>query len=203
MTGKQKLVAGTTAAALLVGGGGAIAAVELGSSHSSPARAAYAAPGDGIGSFDGGPGPGFRRFDGGSGPGPGFRGFDGGRGGLFGSLDAAATYLGVSASTLSSDLAGGKTLAQVAKAQGKTADGLAGAMVAAQKKQLDAAVAAGRLSQAQEQAIVSNLTQRITGLVNGKRPTGGFGGPGFGGGDDGGGGLGGGSGSFGSSGATA
>jgi hypothetical protein len=102
----------------------------------------------------------------------------GGPGGPGGALDAAATYLGVSADTLRSDLAGGKSLADVAKAQGKSVDGLVTAIVDAQKKQLDAAVSAGKLTQAQATQIESNLEQRVTNLVNGTlpaRPDGGFG----------------------------
>ena len=57
----------------------------------------------------------------------------------------------------------GKTLASVAKAQGKTAGGLVSAMVAAAKTKLAAAVTAGNLTQGQEQSIESSLEQRITG----------------------------------------
>src|SRR5690348_315686 len=85
--------------------------------------------------------------------GPGFfgRGGPGVRGGGAGLLGAdvltpAADYLGVSLSTLQSDLKGGKTLAQEATAKGKTAAGLIDAIVAAEKKVLDAQNAAGWLT---------------------------------------------------------
>ena len=42
-------------------------------------------------------------------------------------------------------------------------------MKAAAQKELDAAVAAGRLTTAQEQKILAGLTQRLTDLVNGKK----------------------------------
>jgi len=107
----------------------------------------------------------------GGGFGHGGRGFGGfGHFGLVGDLSAAATYLGVTTDQLQTDLQGGKTLAQVATAQGKTTDGLVGALVAAAKAKLDAAVTAGRLTAAQESTIVASLQQRITDLVNGTRP---------------------------------
>jgi hypothetical protein len=91
--------------------------------------------------------------------------------GLMGDFSTAATYLGLTTDQLMTDLKGGKTLAQVATAQGKTPDGLISALVAAVEKQLDAAVTANKLSSTQEQAIEKNLQQQITALVNGTRPT--------------------------------
>jgi hypothetical protein len=113
--------------------------------------------------------------DGGPGFGPGGPGGPGG-GGPGGNLDAAATYLGVTTAVLQTDLQGGQTLAQVATAQGKTADGLVAALVTAAKSDLDAAVTAGKLTAAQETSIEADLTAHITDLVNGVRPSGGPGG---------------------------
>jgi hypothetical protein len=87
---------------------------------------------------------------------------------LFGGLDAAASYLGLTEAELRSQLESGKTLAQVAKDRGKSVDGLVQALYDAAKKRLDADVAAGRLTQAQEQSMLADLKQRITDLVNGK-----------------------------------
>ena len=56
---------------------------------------------------------------------------DGGFGhhdGLFLGLDPAASYIGVTEAQLRTELGSGKTLAQVAKAHGKTADGLVAAL---------------------------------------------------------------------------
>jgi len=83
-----------------------------------------------------------------------------------GLLRAAASYLGVSLSTLQSDLRSGKTLADEAAANGKTVDGLVGALTAQAKTSLDAAVAAGTITQAQENAQLNAITQRVTDLVN-------------------------------------
>src|SRR5919201_6713748 len=66
--------------------------------------------------------------------------------GFFGTLDAAASYLGITAAQLRDDLASGKTLAAEAKAKGNSVDGLIAALVDEKKKQLDAAVAAGRIT---------------------------------------------------------
>jgi len=94
-------------------------------------------------------------------------------------LDAAASYLGLSESQLRSQLESGKTLAQVAKAQGKSVDGLVAALKADLKQHLDRAVADGRLTQAQEDQILANADQRLTQLVNGTFPGPPPGGPGF------------------------
>jgi hypothetical protein len=85
-------------------------------------------------------------------------------------LDAAASYLGLTEDQLHSRLESGKTLAEIAKAQGKSVDGLKGAMVKDAKTHLDAAVKAGRLSAAEEQRVLAGLQQRIDDLVNGKLP---------------------------------
>jgi urease alpha subunit len=105
------------------------------------------------------------------GRGPGGKGGPGdhGRGGPGGgriSLDAAATYIGVTASQLRTQLAAGKTLATVATDNGKTADGLKTALTAAAKQDLDAAVTAGRLTQAQEDKALADLPARLDEEIN-------------------------------------
>ena len=90
--------------------------------------------------------------------------------GPFGKLESAATYLGLTEAQLRTQLSNGKTLAQVAKDQNKSVSGLVDAMTASAKKHLDAAVAAGRLTRAQADQVAKDLEQRITELVNGKRP---------------------------------
>jgi polyhydroxyalkanoate synthesis regulator phasin len=82
-------------------------------------------------------------------------------------LAAAANYLGLTEAKLEAQVESGKTLAQVATAQGKTVDGLIAALKADAKQKLDDAVKAGRLTQAQENRILADLDQRITGFVNG------------------------------------
>lgn len=97
-------------------------------------------------------------------------GFGGGHFGHHGGpgLDAAAKYLGLTEAKLRAQLESGKTLAQVAKAQDKSVDGLIAALKADAKQKLDAAVKAGRLTQAQETRMLADLDQRLGDFVNGK-----------------------------------
>jgi uncharacterized protein YidB (DUF937 family) len=97
--------------------------------------------------------------------GPGF-----GRGGPHhhhAGLGAAASFLGMTEAKLRTALGSGQTLAQLAKARGKSVDGLVAAMTKAEIKELDAAVKAGRLSDADRDSIVATLKDRITDIVNG------------------------------------
>jgi hypothetical protein len=98
----------------------------------------------------------------------------------FPGLSAAASYLGLTESRLDARIDSGKTLAQVAKDEGKSVDGLVAALKDDLKQKLDDAVSAGRLSKADEDKILSDADQRITNFVNGKftrppLPEGGFG----------------------------
>jgi hypothetical protein len=86
----------------------------------------------------------------------------------FPGLDAAASYLGLSASQLDAKLDSGKTLAQIAKDEGKAVDGLVAALKGDLKQKLDEAVADGRITKAQEARALSDADQRLKDLVNGK-----------------------------------
>ncbi len=85
-------------------------------------------------------------------------------------LEGAAAYLGLTEEQLRTELESGKTLAQIATAHGKTAAGLVQALYDAKKKDLDAAVAAGKLTQSQADTILSDLKSHLTDLVNGTLP---------------------------------
>ncbi|MFL5937264.1 MAG: hypothetical protein ACJ744_15075 [Gaiellaceae bacterium] len=85
-------------------------------------------------------------------------------------LDAAAKYLGITEAQLRTELRNGKSLADVAKAHGKTVDGLVNALVDEAKTKLDAAVKAGKLTQAQANEMLSDLRHRIADFVNGRFP---------------------------------
>ena len=87
-----------------------------------------------------------------------------------GLLQTAATYLGLSLSDLQTALQNGKSLADEAKAQGKTVDGLVQALLAPLKTQLDQHVSAGDITAAQETAILNRETTRLTDLVNNTKP---------------------------------
>ena len=101
---------------------------------------------------------------------PGFGHGPGGPHEFLHGLDAAASYLGLTEDQLHNRLESGKTLAEIAKAQGKSVDGLRTRMIKDAKAKLDAAVKAGRLSSAEEQRILADLQQHVDDLVNGKLP---------------------------------
>jgi hypothetical protein len=88
-----------------------------------------------------------------------------------GLLQTAAGFLGVSVSDLQSDLKSGKSLADVAKAQGKSVGDLVTALLAPAKKNLDQAVSDGKITQAQETAIIDKMTTALTNLVNNTKPS--------------------------------
>jgi hypothetical protein len=85
------------------------------------------------------------------------------RGGRF---EAAAKYLGLSEAQLFNQLASGKSLAQIAKARGKSVSGLKNAMSTAIKARLDKAVSAKLLTSAQEQEILGRLGQALDNQIN-------------------------------------
>jgi hypothetical protein len=179
VSSRAKVIAGTAAVALVAAGASAFAAVKLTStSHTVTAPAVTSPFRDGLGSYGLGDGRlGGRGFGGGLGPGDDGRDF-GFRGFLGSGMGRAATYLGLSTAQLRSDLQSGQTLAQIAKEQGKTVDGLLAAMLAQAKKTLDTAVSQGLITQAQANQIASGLAARMKDRVNGVRTQGGFGGPG-------------------------
>jgi hypothetical protein len=83
-------------------------------------------------------------------------------------LALPAAYLGISTDALKDQLRSGKTLAQIADATpGKSAHDLVGYLVAQAKTKLDAKVAAGKLTQAQESDLLAKVTSWVTAVVNG------------------------------------
>lgn len=126
----------------------------------------------------GGPGgPGFGR--GGPGFGPGGPG-----GGPFGAgLDAAADYLGLTRAELGRQLTNDRSLADVARAQGKSVEGLQQTLLDAAKSELDRAVADRKLTSDQRDEILQRLRDHVDEIVAGKMgtpptPRGRHGGPG-------------------------
>ena len=137
--------------------------------------------------FLGPPGPGGLVGPGGligpGGPGPRAFGFGLGRAVFFGPdapAAAVAKFLGLTEAQLLKQLQNGKSLADIAKAQGKTTAGLEQAITAAAKTRLDKAVANKNLTAAQEQKILSQLSARMNDLVNNTPPKGALGLLGFG-----------------------
>lgn len=76
-------------------------------------------------------------------------------------LGTAAEFLGLTREELRAELESGKTLAEVAVAQGKTVDGLVTAVLAPAKERLAKAVAAKRLTQQRADELVEKLEQRV------------------------------------------
>ncbi len=74
-----------------------------------------------------------------------------GPGVLGAAADAVATYLGITPAELRTELESGKTLAQIATAHNKTADGVVTILLGQAKQKLDKAVSAGILTAAKEQ----------------------------------------------------
>src|SRR5262245_30773580 len=85
-----------------------------------------------------------------------------------GVLNAVAQYLGISRAELLKDARSGQSLAQIATAHGRSVDGLKSAMLDAVKAKLDAAVAAGKLTSAREQAVFARAEALVDRLVNAK-----------------------------------
>ncbi len=85
--------------------------------------------------------------------------------GARGLLKVAATYVGLTNAQLVAELRSGKSLAQVATAKGKSVDGMEQALLAALKKKVDAAVAAGTLDAARAQTLLERAPARIERIV--------------------------------------
>jgi hypothetical protein len=128
----------------------------------------------------GGPGgaPFGRRGHGGMGK-RGF-GFGGPRGGfgLGAGIAELSTFLGLKPEDLRTQLQSGKSLADIAKAQGKTVADLEAAITTAATTRLDAAVTAGKLTTDQEAKILAGLAQHLDDFVNAVPKARGFGGHG-------------------------
>ena len=100
--------------------------------------------------------------------GDGDRGDHGGPHGHHGAgLKTAATYLGLTEAQLRAELESGKSLADVAKAKGKTVAGLKETLKADLKTKLDAAVKAGRITQAQADEMLARMTEHLDEMIEG------------------------------------
>ena len=89
------------------------------------------------------------------------------------SLSAAAKFLGVSDADLRTQLRDGKSLAGIAKANGKTTADLKAAMKTAITSELDHAVKDNKLTAVQRTNILSGIDARLDDLINNTPPKGG------------------------------
>lgn len=78
-------------------------------------------------------------------------------------LAAAASYLGISQTRLQTEMQSGKTLAEIAKAQGMSVSGLQDAITAAARAHLDDNSA---LTGAQKAAITAQMKARLSTMIN-------------------------------------
>ena len=114
----------------------------------------------------------------------GGHGFGGGRDGMHGGpggldaddLTAAAKALGMTEADLTAALTGGTTPAQVAADRGVAVQTVIDAIVASDSAELEAAVKAGTMTQAEADQRKATLTQHVTDEVNGVAVRPGFGG---------------------------
>jgi polyhydroxyalkanoate synthesis regulator phasin len=92
----------------------------------------------------------------------------------------AADFLGLSLEELGTALRDGETLAEIAAAQGSSAEALIDHLTGLAAEHLDELVADGRITAEQKADMLEHMTERITALVNGEieRPL--MGGPGMG-----------------------
>jgi hypothetical protein len=81
-------------------------------------------------------------------------------------MQAAAKYIGITPTELATARQDGKSLAQIATANGKTVAGLEAAMTSAFKANLDAAVKAGRITQAQADQMLAAFKANLDTMVN-------------------------------------
>jgi len=93
-----------------------------------------------------------------------------GQGARIGFLNAVADYLGLTKAELRTARDNGTTLAELATQQGKSVSGLKQAIYDAAKADLDKAVAAGRLTSAQETTMLSELQSHLDDMVNSTGP---------------------------------
>lgn len=122
-----------------------------------------------------------------SGEGPmfgfGARGFGhGGKGGGMAPFvkggDGLAEFLGIDSATLRTEMQGGKTLAQVAEAHGKSRDDLKAFLTKQNEDRLAEAVSGGKLTQARADEMKAKFAEKIDAMIDGTMPFGGHGGHG-------------------------
>jgi hypothetical protein len=102
--------------------------------------------------------------------GPGGHGFGHGVG-----LDSAASAIGITEDELRTALQSGQSLAEIAQSHGVDPQKVTDALVADAKAHLDQAVASGKITQAEADQMLADITSRTSDAVSGNAPVGGFG----------------------------
>ncbi len=93
-------------------------------------------------------------------------------------LQQVAGAIGITATQLQTEMTAGKTIAAIAKEHNVDAATVIATLVTDENAEIDAAVTAGQLTQAQATQMKTQTTQRVTDMVNGIEPAHGPGGPG-------------------------
>jgi hypothetical protein len=86
--------------------------------------------------------------------------------GHFGVLEDARAYLGLTETELRAALGEGQSLAEIARDEGKSVDGLIRSLMTSASERLAQAVEDDRLTQTQADSLKESLEERITELVN-------------------------------------
>jgi len=87
-------------------------------------------------------------------------------------LEAAATALGMTSAEVKTQLQSGKSLAEIATSQGVAVQKVIDAIVADVKAEIAEKVTDGKLTQAQADTMLKDVTVRVTAAVNGEVPLG-------------------------------
>jgi hypothetical protein len=104
------------------------------------------------------------------------RGFHGRGFGAGAGLDTVAAAIGIEPEVVMEGLRTGQSFAEIATANGSTADAVVDAIVAEATEKIEEAVAADRLDEETAAEKLADLEEHVTALVNGERPAGdGFG----------------------------
>ncbi|MBI5948728.1 MAG: hypothetical protein HY875_11375 [Chloroflexi bacterium] len=90
--------------------------------------------------------------------------------------EGVATFLGIDHQTLHDELSGGKTLAQVAEAHGKSRDALRAYLIEQNSTKIDEAVANGRLTAEQAATAKENFASKVDTMIDSTMPQKGEGG---------------------------
>ena len=83
-------------------------------------------------------------------------------------MNAAATYLGLTTEQIRTQLQSGKSLAEIAAAQGKSVEGLEAAIVADAKATIDKLVSSGKIPAERGQRYLDAIQKNVDRLVNAK-----------------------------------
>ena len=94
-----------------------------------------------------------------------------GKAAIRGAVKAAATYLGLTTEQIRTQLQSGKSLAEIAAAQGKSVDDLKAAIVADAKATIDKLVSSGKIPAERGQRYLDAIQKNVDKLVNAKRGT--------------------------------